>query len=312
MGSGDAKALADRRQGRRWRFGDAVFDEGSWTLVIAGRRIPLEAKPMLLLHELLLQAGNVVTKDELLDRVWPGLSVVEASLPTAIRKLRQALGSASDEEGFIETIPRVGYRLAIPVRVEASPLNLTPRIGPPAVPYPLPARMGGRVKAWVGASLSLILVLLAVGGYAASGMASSAQPPSAASPVTSTEALLALRSLDVDQLRALMARGWDPNAPQFGDRNTATNMALEVCEWNPAHDREKLMLVVRMFLDSGERLDAYNAHGDTPYSIAKADRYCGPDHPVTRMLHALCYSGSGAPGDKCLATYERERGLTVG
>lgn len=313
MGSGDAKALAGRRRGRRWRFGDAVFDEGSWTLVVAGRRIPLEAKPMLLLHELLLQAGDVVTKDELLDRVWPGLSVVEASLPTAIGKLRRALGPASEEEGFIETVPRVGYRLAIPVCVEACPPILTPGAGSPAlVPEPFSGRMRGGVKAWVGASLGLILVLLTVGGYAASGKAFGAQPLPPSPPVTETEALQALRSLDADQLRALMARGWDPNAPQFGDRNTATNMALEVCEWNPAHDREKLMLVVRMFIDSGERLDAYNAHGDTPYSIAKADRYCGPDHPVTRMLHALCYSGSSPPGDKCLATYERERARTVG
>lgn len=313
MGSGDAKALAERRQGRRWSFGDAVFDEGSWTLVIAGRRTPLESKPMHLLHELLLQAGNVVTKDQLLNRVWPGLSVVEASLPTAIRKLRRALGSGPNEVALIETVPRVGYRLAIPVCVETSPPNPARRIGSAArVPIPGPASMRGGATAWAAASLGLFVVLLAFGGYAVSPKASSAQTLTTASPVTTTEALQALRRLDADQLRALMARGWDPNAPRFGDRNTATNLALEICEWNPGHDREKLMLVVRMFIDSGERLDAYNVHGDTPYSIAKADRYCGPDHPVTRMLHALCYSVGSPLGDRCLATYERERVRAAG
>ena len=314
MSAVDAKALADRRQGRRWRFGDAVFDEGSWTLVIAGRRTTLEAKPMHLLHELLLQAGDVVTKDELLEKVWPGVSVVEASLPTAIRKLRRALGSGADEEGVIETLPRVGYRLAIPVSMEASAPTPARRIDPPAQTPPLIAalRRAG-APAWAAATLALFLALLTVGGYFASSKAFSAPAPTAPAPVTRVEAIQALRSLDADKLRALMARGWDPNAPLDAERNTPINLALEVCEWNPAHDHEKLMLVVRMFIDSGERLDAYNVHGDTPYSIAKATRYCGPDHPVTRMLHALCYSGpNNTLGDKCLATYERARRRPVG
>src|SRR3546814_6538363 len=48
------------------------------------------------LHELLLRAGEVVTKDEILDAVWPGLTVVEGSLATAISKLRKALGGDAD------------------------------------------------------------------------------------------------------------------------------------------------------------------------------------------------------------------------
>ena len=51
------------------------------------------------------------------------------------------------------------------------------------------------------------------------------------------------------------------------------------------------------------------------YSIAKAPRYCGPDHPVTQMLEAICYGGDMGPKDRCLATYElntaqrRQQGL---
>lgn len=313
MSAGNAKALADRRQGRRWRFGDAVFDEGSWTLVIAGRRTPLEAKPMHLLHELLLQAGDVVTKDELLDKVWPGLSVVEASLPTAIGKLRRALGSGADEEEVIETFPRVGYRLAIPVSVETSAPTSAVHIGPPAQgPTPIAARGRAGAPAWAAATLALFLALLTIGGYVASPKVSSASALTTPVPVTRAEAVQAIRSLDADELRALMARGWDPNVPLDPDRNRAINLALEVCEWNPTHDPDKLLLVGRMLVDSGERLDVYNVHGDTPYSIAKATRFCGPDHPVTRMLHALCYSGPSSPGDRCLATYERVRRRPVG
>lgn len=47
-----------RRQGRRWRFGSALLDEASWTLSIDGARVQIEAKPLELLHELLLCAGE--------------------------------------------------------------------------------------------------------------------------------------------------------------------------------------------------------------------------------------------------------------
>jgi len=77
------------------------------------------------LHELLLRAGEVVTKDEILDAVWPGVSVVEGSLPTAISKLRKALGERQDN--IIETVPRVGYRLTCSVTVESVESPLAPR-----------------------------------------------------------------------------------------------------------------------------------------------------------------------------------------
>jgi serine/threonine protein kinase len=61
----------------------------------------------------------VVTKDELLESVWPGVMVVDGSLATAISKLRKALG---DDDGVVVvTVPRVGYRLAGPVQRTASP-----------------------------------------------------------------------------------------------------------------------------------------------------------------------------------------------
>lgn len=83
---------SSRRRRRLWKFSGAEFDEASWALKIDGEAVALEGKPLEVLHELLLRAGEVVTKDEILDAVWPGLTVVEGSLPTAISKLRKALG----------------------------------------------------------------------------------------------------------------------------------------------------------------------------------------------------------------------------
>ncbi|WP_066798621.1 protein kinase domain-containing protein [Sphingomonas soli] len=104
---------------------DAEFDEAGWMLRIAGQPAPLETKPLEVLHELLLRAGEVVTKNELLDAVWSGVTVVEGSLPTAISKLRRALGKS--REHVIETVPRVGYRLIGPLAIETVESPLAPR-----------------------------------------------------------------------------------------------------------------------------------------------------------------------------------------
>jgi len=71
----------------------------------------LERKPLELLRYLLSRSGEVVRKEELLEAVWPGVLVVDASLATAVSKLRKVLG----EHDVIQTVSRVGYRIAVPV-----------------------------------------------------------------------------------------------------------------------------------------------------------------------------------------------------
>lgn len=116
---------SSRRRRRLWAFAGAEFDEASWSLRVDGRPVTLEAKPLEVLHELLLRSGEVVTKDEILDSVWPGVTVVEGSLATAISKLRKALGTRPDP--VIETVPRVGYRLSCPVELKSIESPLAPR-----------------------------------------------------------------------------------------------------------------------------------------------------------------------------------------
>lgn len=122
MGSSTSSS---RRRRRLWKFSGAEFDEAGWVLRVGGQPVSLEGKPLEVLHELLLRAGEVVTKDEILDAVWPGLTVVEGSLPTAISKLRKALGERQDN--IIETVPRVGYRLTGAVKIESVKSPLAPR-----------------------------------------------------------------------------------------------------------------------------------------------------------------------------------------
>lgn len=287
-----------RRQGRRWSFGSAILDEDSWTLSIDGRRVALEAKPLELLHELLLRAGQLATKAELLDAIWPDVLVVEASLPNAVNKLRRALGDSGG--GIIETVPRLGYRLAVPVTlVVAQPdTHNTPDPVPAGLHPPVPARR------WP-AMVSGLALLFAGGGIAFATLTRTVAAPAPAP--TQRDAEEAIRNLDVERIQTMLRAGWNPNAPWDDQGNGAMTFVLNICEWNPVHDRRRLVLMARTLLEAGVPLDQHNKWGDSPYSIAKAKRYCGPDHPVTQMLRASCYNGLNPVGDKCLATYEQKR-----
>ncbi|HZR55759.1 MAG TPA: tetratricopeptide repeat protein [Terriglobales bacterium] len=102
---------------RLWRFADFELDELRRELRVRGNPVELESKPFEVLVALLQHAGEVVTKEELLEAVWPGTMVVDGSLATAVSKLRKAMGD--DDQLTVLTVPRVGYRLAVSVQSKA-------------------------------------------------------------------------------------------------------------------------------------------------------------------------------------------------
>jgi non-specific serine/threonine protein kinase len=101
---------------RLWRFGDACFDEAARTLVVAGSEVEIERRPLDLLALLLDHTGEVVTKGELLDALWPDREVTEASLAKCVSRLRAALGDADNM--LVRTVHGYGYRFVGPVTVE--------------------------------------------------------------------------------------------------------------------------------------------------------------------------------------------------
>jgi len=104
---------------RTWCFGQCELDEFRRELRVNGQVRAIEAKPMSLLVELLSRGGEVATKDELMAAVWPNLTVVEGSLPTAIAKLRQVLGD--QDRQLITAVHGIGYRIGVPVTHRAGP-----------------------------------------------------------------------------------------------------------------------------------------------------------------------------------------------
>ena len=113
--------------GRLWRFADYELDELGRELRVKGKPIELESKPLDILLQLLLHAGEVVTKEELLESVWPDVMVVDGSLATAVSKLRKAMGD--EDHPAIVTVPRVGYRLAVPVYCKTVAAAAGPELG---------------------------------------------------------------------------------------------------------------------------------------------------------------------------------------
>ncbi len=117
----------EETSGRLWRFADYEFDELRRELRIKGKPAELESKPLELLLQLLLHAGEVVTKEELLESVWPDVMVVDGSLATAVSKLRKVMGD--EDHPAIVTVPRVGYRLAVPVYCKSVAAAAGPELG---------------------------------------------------------------------------------------------------------------------------------------------------------------------------------------
>ena len=104
------------------RLGDARVDLQARWIERDGVRSRVDAKAMAVLRRLAETPGEVVEKDAFFAAVWPGRFVGDSVLPVAIRTLRRALGDDARAPRFIETLPRVGYRLVAPVEPDgASP-----------------------------------------------------------------------------------------------------------------------------------------------------------------------------------------------
>ncbi len=167
------------RQVRVLHFGAFDLDLNSGELRKYGTRIRLQEQPFQILALLLDQAGEVVTREELRQKLWPSDTFVDFNhgLNNAVNRLREVLGDSAETPKFIETIPRRGYRWIVPVETaHAGPKLLRSEIED--VPTPSPslstaaaaacpetaaARTDGRPnysRKTVAVSATMILVLI--------------------------------------------------------------------------------------------------------------------------------------------------------
>ena len=104
-----------------FRIGEWLIEPSLNRLSRGGTTIQLELKVMDVLVCLAERAGEVVTRFEIIDRVWATEFIADNTLTHAINEIRTALGDDARNPTFIETIHRRGYRLMVPVTLEERP-----------------------------------------------------------------------------------------------------------------------------------------------------------------------------------------------
>jgi TolB-like protein len=104
------------------RFGEFEVDLQTGCLFKQGVKVRLRQQLFVVLSTLLERAGEVVTREELQKRLWPGDVVVdfEIDLNTIMARLREALGDSAEYPRYIETLPKRGYRFLVPVSEAAA------------------------------------------------------------------------------------------------------------------------------------------------------------------------------------------------
>jgi DNA-binding winged helix-turn-helix (wHTH) protein len=103
------------------RFGPFEIAEGK--LLKNGIRVRIQEQPLRILESLLDRPGELVTREELRDRLWQSDTFVdfERSLNAAVAKLRQCLNDSAEQPLYVETIARKGYRFIAPVTGDTVP-----------------------------------------------------------------------------------------------------------------------------------------------------------------------------------------------
>jgi DNA-binding winged helix-turn-helix (wHTH) protein len=129
--------MAAPQNNRRASFGVFELDLSAGELRKNGAKLRLQGQPFQVLAVLLERAGEVVTREELQQKLWPSDTFVDFdhSLNTAINKVREALGDSASSPRYVETLARRGYRFIAPVRTEAPAAQPEPA---PAVPATAP------------------------------------------------------------------------------------------------------------------------------------------------------------------------------
>src|SRR5580698_9222885 len=150
----------------RYRFGPFDLDPNEGTLSRNGVRVRLQDLPYRLLLMLVERPGEIVTREEIRQRVWPENTFVEFdnSLGVAIRKVRESLNDNAEAPHYVATVPRRGYRFVAPVQVQAVEQPAAPPPAPPGPPDPAPVnRANGGVRShriyWAVAGLGLLLLI---------------------------------------------------------------------------------------------------------------------------------------------------------
>jgi DNA-binding winged helix-turn-helix (wHTH) protein/TolB-like protein/tetratricopeptide (TPR) repeat protein len=167
-----------RAPARAIRFDGWVLHLDSGDLAKDGRRIRLQEQPLQILEELLRNPGELVTREQLIARLWPkGVVDFDTGLNSAVRKLRIALQDDVETPRYIETVPRKGYRFIVPIDAPIASPIVRPR----------------RTYLYAGGMAALVLLAAAL-TFVATRRESPTEPASSPSVDSRTIAVLPFRA----------------------------------------------------------------------------------------------------------------------
>jgi DNA-binding winged helix-turn-helix (wHTH) protein/TolB-like protein len=162
-----------------YRFGVFELDLASRRLLRKSEAVRLQELPFRLLTILLENAGEIVTREQLRQSLWPEGTYVQfdGSLNAALKKLRFALGDDADNPIFIETVPKCGYRFVAPVERDRPEEVIVVAAGPASQTSPAASERSSsdtrsHFAKWSIASATAVLLLLAAWRYTQKGHAS--------------------------------------------------------------------------------------------------------------------------------------------
>jgi TolB-like protein/DNA-binding winged helix-turn-helix (wHTH) protein/Tfp pilus assembly protein PilF len=225
--------MAEARECQHWiRFGAFEVKLGAGELRKYGLPIKLQDKPSQFLALLLEHPGEIVTREELRQRLWPADVFVDFdnNLNAAAARVRQALGDSAESPRYVETVARRGYRFVAPVTSVNSPGDATsgvakgaavPRFPPPlaksppnggvgqksrTAPVAGTSRFSRRRLAAIGAGASMLVAAALLAGVYL-GRMKARQPGGDAAPIQSL-AVLPLENLSGDPAQGYVADGF--------------------------------------------------------------------------------------------------------
>jgi DNA-binding winged helix-turn-helix (wHTH) protein/Tol biopolymer transport system component len=171
------------KNGRLIRFSTFELDRESGELFKQGRKVKLQGQPFELLVALLERPGELLTREELRQKLWATETVgdFDHGLSRAINKVREALGDSPDTPRFVETLPRRGYRFIGAIQTNAvmdPPVTeaATRDAGLPARSGPKPGESKERGKHWIPITVAAAIVIAGAAIWFASHRASERGP----------------------------------------------------------------------------------------------------------------------------------------
>ena len=254
-----------------------------------GRLVKLQEQPFRVLSLLLERSGEVVTRNELRQSLWPADTFVDFDhgLNSAVARLREALRDSADKPRFIETMAKRGYRFVYPLQAALPPISVSaPSSGKTAI-----GKYAGAAAWMIG--VALVILLCAIGLWALYRKTSEKPLPS-----IEVVPLVALRGFQVTP-----AFSPDGNQVAFRDSDGAHNTGI----YTALVEGEKSL---RLSSDPGDccptwspdgRQIAFIRYADKTFSIVVVPALGGTEHRVYRGPAPMGAGLAWSPNGKFLA-----------